>query len=116
MRAERGASLSVHVTPVRTYLLVFGTLMVLTAATVGVAHVNLFAHQARGWVNVWNDAAAMAIALTKAVVVVLFFMHVKGSTRVTKITIVASLLFLSILFAWSLSDYFTRGWIGVPGR
>lgn len=108
--------MSVHVTPVRTYLLVFFALMVLTAATVGAAHVNLFAHQARGWVNVWNDAAAMAIALTKAVVVVLFFMHVKGSARMTKITVFASLVFLSILFAWSLSDYFTRGWLGVPGR
>ena len=108
--------MSVHAVPVRTLLLVFGTLMVLSALTVGVAHVNIAAHQAKGWVNVWNDAAAMAIALTKAVVVVLFFMNVRSSTVLTKVVLFSAVLFLFVLFGFTLSDYFTRGWIGVPGR
>lgn len=104
------------VVPVKTYVTVFGTLMLLTFLTVAAAHVNIAHHLPVGGGNVANDFVAMAIALTKATIVVLFFMHVKGSTRMIQVTIVSALLFLAILFGYTLFDYVTRGWLGVPGR
>ena len=107
---------TVHVTPVRTYLLVFLGLMVLTGLTVGLAHVNIADHLPGQMTDAINDAAAMAIAVTKATLVILFFMHVWHSARLNKIIVWVSFFFLLILFAFSLADYFTRGWIGVPGK
>ena len=94
--------MSAHVTPVRVYLLIFGALMVGTALTVWAAFLEL---------GVFNDIVAMAIAATKATLVVLYFMHVRRSTRLTKITVVAGFLWLAILIALTLSDYFTRGFL-----
>jgi cytochrome c oxidase subunit 4 len=94
--------MSVHVTPIRVYLMVFGILMVGTALTVWAAFLELGA---------FNDIVAMAIAVTKATFVVLYFMHVRHSTRLTKITVVAGFLWLAILVALTLSDYFTRGFL-----
>ena len=96
--------MSTHVTPIRVYLLIFGALMVGTALTVWAAFLDLGA---------FNDIVAMAIAATKATLVVLYFMHVRHSTRLTKITVVAGFLWLAILVALTLSDYFTRGFLGV---
>jgi cytochrome c oxidase subunit 4 len=48
--------------------------------------------------------------------VVLFFMHAKYSTRLTKIVIASGFAWLAILIAFTLSDYFSRGWLGVPGK
>ena len=107
---------TVHVTPVRTYLLVFFALMALTLATVGVAHVNIAQHLPGQMTDAINDAVAMMIAVTKATLVILFFMHVWHSARLNKIVVWGSFFFLLILFAFSLVDYFTRGWIGVPGK
>ena len=94
--------MSVHVTPIRVYLMVFAILMVGTALTVWAAFVEL---------GPFNDIVAMAIAATKATLVVLYFMHVRHSTRLTKITVVAGFLWLAILIALTLSDYFTRGFL-----
>ena len=94
--------MSVHVTPIRVYLMVFGILMVGTALTVWAAFLDL---------GMFNDIVAMAIAVTKATFVVLYFMHVKHSTRLTKITVMAGFLWLAILVALTLSDYFTRGFL-----
>ena len=94
--------MSVHVTPIRVYLMVFGILMVGTALTVWAAFLELGA---------FNDIVAMAIAVTKATFVVLYFMHVRHSTRLTKITVVAGFLWLAILVALTLSDYLTRGFL-----
>lgn len=105
-----------NVVPVRTYVTVFGTLMLLTFLTVAAAHVNIAQHLPFGGGNVMNDMVAMGIALVKATIVVLFFMHVKGSPRMIRVTIVSALVFLAILFGYTLSDYVTRGWLGVPGR
>jgi cytochrome c oxidase subunit 4 len=108
--------MSVHVTPVRTYLLVFLALMALTFLTVGAAHVNIAHHLPGQMTDAINDAVAMIIAVTKATLVILFFMHVWHSARLNKVVVWSSFLFLLILFAFSLADYFTRGWIGVPGK
>ena len=94
--------MSVHVTPIRVYLMVFTILMVGTALTVWAAFLDM---------EPFNDLVAMAIAVTKATFVVLYFMHVRHSTRLTKITVVAGFLWLAILIALTLSDYYTRGFL-----
>jgi len=95
--------MSQHITPIRTYLLIFFALLVLTAVTVSVAFIDL---------GRWSDLVAMAIAIFKASLVVLFFMHVRHSRPMTKITVTSSLFWLLILFGITLSDYFTRGFLG----
>ena len=107
---------TVHVTPVRTYILVFFALMALTLLTVGVAHVNIAHHLPGQMTDAINDAVAMAIAVTKATLVILFFMHVWHSARVNKLVVWSSFFFLAVLFAFALADYFSRGWLGVPGK
>ena len=91
-----------HVTSIKVYLAIFFALMVLTAVTVGVAFVDLGA---------FSDVVALAIAVFKASLVVLFFMHVRYSRPMTKLTIVASFFWLAILIALTLSDYLTRGFL-----
>lgn len=93
---------SVHVSPLSTYLTIFSALMVLSAITVGAAFVNL---------GSFNPIVAMLIAGIKATLVILYFMHVKFSSRLVKITVVLSLFFVAILFAETLMDYATKGWI-----
>ena len=98
---------SVHVSPLSTYIGIFSALMVLTAITVGVAFINL---------GSLNPIVALGVAAIKATLVILFFMHVKYSSRLTKLTVVLSLVFVAILFAETLMDYATRGWgSNVPG-
>ena len=59
---------------------------------------------------------AMTIAAAKAVLIVLFFMHVYYSHHLTSIVSVASFLWLGILLAFTLSDYLSRGWLDIPGK
>ena len=93
---------SVHVSPLSTYITIFGALTVLSAITVAAAFVNLGA---------LNPIVAMLIAGIKATLVILYFMHVKFSSRLVKITVVLSLFFVAILFAETLMDYATKGWM-----
>ena len=95
-----------HVVPLPVYYAVFGTLLALTGVTVAVAYMDLGA---------FNTVAAIAIACFKALIVVLYFMHVKYSTRLVKLTVIAGLYWMGILLALTLSDYLTRGW-GTFGR
>ena len=90
-----------HVVPTTIYYAIFAILMVLTAVTVGVAYVDLGA---------MNAVVALAIAVFKATIVVLFFMHVKYSTRLVKLTVVAGLYWMGILFVLTFGDYLTRAW------
>jgi cytochrome c oxidase subunit 4 len=92
-----------HVVPIRIYLLVFGALMVFTAVTVAVAFVDL---------GVLNNVVMLGIAVIKATLVVLFFMHVKYSTRLIPVVAAGGALFLIILFGITMSDYLSRGWLG----
>lgn len=94
------------ITPVRTYLVVFLALMVLTAITVAVAFFEL---------GPLNDIAAMGIAITKACLVILYFMHVRHSSRLTKVVVVAGFLWLLFLIGFTMSDYLTRGMISMQG-
>jgi len=94
--------MSEHITPVRTYVIIFLALMVLTAVTVAVAFLQL---------GPLNDIAAMGIAITKACLVILYFMHVRQSSRLTKVVVVAGFLWLLLLIGFTMSDYLTRGMI-----
>ena len=89
-----------HAVSLKTYLVVFAALMVLLLVTVGAAFVNL---------GPLNFPMAMAIATVKAVLVVLFFMHVYDASRLTKIFVVGTLVWLGIMFILTFSDYVTRG-------
>ena len=91
-----------HVTSRKVYFLVFGALLALTLATVLVAEVDL---------GVFNDVAALAIAVTKAMLVLLFFMHIRHSTRMTVLTAVAGFFWLAILIGLTMADYASRGHI-----
>lgn len=95
--------MSGHVSPKSVYYSIFGALMVLTAITVFAAYVNL---------GNLNAPVALAIATVKATLVVLFFMHVKYSSRLTKLVVATSLFFLFILLGEMMMDYASRG-IGV---
>ncbi len=98
--------MSDHIVPTRVYYLVFLALMVGTAATVWVAYLDLgFA----------NTAVAMGIAVTKATLVILYFMHVRYSSRLTWVVVASGFVWLGILFALGMSDYLSRGWIPQPG-
>jgi len=96
-----------HIDSIRTYTLVLLALLVLTAATTLVAFVDL---------GGFSVVVALAIAVCKMLLVALFFMHVRHSTRLTKLVVLGGLLWLVILLMLTLSDFTTRGWLGVPGR
>ncbi len=97
--------MSGHISPKPTYYAIFGALMVLTAVTVSVAFVDLGA---------LNFPVALAIAILKATLVVLFFMHVKYSSKLTKLVVGSAFFFLIILFGLTMSDYLSRGWFVSP--
>ena len=92
--------MSDHVVPVRVYYLIFAALMIGTGITVGVAFVDLGA---------FNAVVALTIAVAKATLVVLYFMHVRYSTRLTWAVVAGSVFWLGILLALTFSDYLTRG-------
>jgi cytochrome c oxidase subunit 4 len=83
----------------KIYVGIFTSLMVLTAATVGAAYVNLGA---------FNIVVALAIATVKATLVVLYFMHARYSPKRTQLVIVCAVFWLAIMLALTLSDYSTR--------
>jgi cytochrome c oxidase subunit 4 len=92
-----------HILPSRLYYGIFAALMVLTGVTVWVAFIDL---------GPLNDIVALAIAVTKAVLVILFFMHVKYSTRLTWLVVLGGFFWLGILLVMTLGDYLSRGWVG----
>ena len=90
-----------HIVPIRTYFIIFGLLMLGTYLTVQAAFLDLGA---------FNTPIALAIAVIKATVVVLYFMHVKYSPKLTRIVVMGSVLWLAILLVMTLGDYATRVW------
>src|SRR5689334_14124435 len=87
-----------HIVPVSTYLWVFLALMVLLVITLAAAMVNL---------GEWNLVIAVTIAVAKALLVVLFFMHLRWSSYLVRIFAGAALFWLAILFVLSLQDFLT---------
>jgi cytochrome c oxidase subunit 4 len=96
-----------HVDSVKTYALVWIALLILTGVTTGVAYIDLAQ---------FSVVVALAIAVCKMLLVALFFMHVRHSTQLTKLVVAGGLLWLGILMTLSMTDFITRGWIGVPGK
>ena len=93
-----------HIVSKRIYFLIFAALMVLTSATVVVATFDLGA---------WNAIVALTIAVCKATLVVLYFMHVRYSSRLTWVFVGAGFFWLAIMIALTLSDYRTREWLPI---
>src|ERR1700723_51294 len=90
-----------HVVSPKIYLTIVGALLVLTATTVGASYIDM---------GPFNPIIALAIAAIKMMLVVLFFMHFKYSTKLTKLTVGAGLFTFLVLVGMTLADYFTRAW------
>ena len=88
------------VTPLQ-YCYVYGGLIIGTIITVVAADINL---------GVFNPIVALAIACTKAVIVILFFMHVKYQSNLIKVTVAAGFFTFIVLVTMSLVDYMSRAW------
>ena len=95
--------MSEHIVSVRVYITIFLVLLVGTALTVIAAYIDF------PWR--FNTIVALTIATVKATFVVLYFMHVRYSTRLVWVIVIAAFFWMAILFAFTLADYFTRGWL-----
>ncbi len=94
-----------HIVPVGTYLMVFAGLMVLLVMTLVAASFDL---------GEANLIIAVTIAVLKALLVILYFMHLRWSTKLTQVFAGAALVWLLILFVLTLADFFSRSWIHMP--
>lgn len=97
--------------PLRLYLGIFAALVLLTGLTVAVAFFDL----GGGRLHYVNALVAITIAVSKALLVVLYFMHVRYSDRLTWIFVGAGVFWFVILIVLTLADYLSRGWFPVPG-
>ena len=98
-----------HVVPVSVYLKVFTALMVLLVITLAAAAVDLS--------HVWgplNVLIAATIAVIKAVLIILYFMHVRYSSKLTWFFAGAAFLWLIVMFSFTFSDYMSRNWMPSP--
>lgn len=89
------------VVPPRVYAGVFGILLCFTALTVFASYLEL---------GVYNAVVALTIAVIKAVLVILFFMHIRYSSKLTMLTIAAGFLTLVVLLSMTMTDYISRSW------
>jgi cytochrome c oxidase subunit 4 len=96
-----------HILPLRTYFTIWALLLLLLGATVGLGFVHL------GPLNV---VAALTIAGIKAVLVILFFMHVRFSSALVWLAAGSGFYWLAILIGLTLADYATRNWLPIPGK
>lgn len=115
--------MSGHIVPRRIYYGIFAALMTFTLLTVWVAFqdvdtylsVRLPGQQLPIVLHIaLNPVIALAIATTKALLVILFFMHVRYSSKLTKVTVLAGFFWLGILLVMTMGDYISRGWIKLP--
>ena len=95
-----------HVAPKSLYYAVFAALIVGTLLTYAAARVDM---------GPLNNVVMLLIACTKATLVILFFMHAKYSSRLTKLFVGTAFFFLAILLGLSLTDYLSRGFKTYPG-
>ena len=91
--------------PVKTYFMVFAALLALTGLTTAIAFVDLG--------RIGNIAVALTIAIVKSVMVVLYFMHLRYSSRLTILFAGAGVFWLGIMLVLTLSDYISRGWVSM---
>ena len=86
----------------RTYLVVFLALLALTGVTVGAAFLHLGA---------MNNVLALSIAVTKALLVMIYFMHLRRSPALTRICVATGVAWLIMMITLTMSDVLTRGWM-----
>lgn len=91
-----------HKTGVGVFLAVWLALLVFTGITVGVSFLDL---------GPLNPVIALVIATTKALLVILFFMEIRFSSKITKVVVVSGIFFLFLLLGLTMSDYMTRAWM-----
>ena len=96
-----------HIDSWQLYLGIWAALIVLTVLTTAVAFVDL---------GFFSVVVALGIATCKMLLVVLFFMHARHSSQLTKLALLGAVLWLGILLAMVSMDFVSRGWVGVPGR
>jgi cytochrome c oxidase subunit 4 len=96
-----------HIDSVGTYVKVLLALLVATGVTTAVARVDL---------GGFSVVVALGIASVKMVLVALFFMHIRHSTKLTKLVVLGGLLWLAILLLLTMTDFATRGILGIPGK
>ncbi len=100
--------MSEHIVPRKTYVWVWAALMILMVLTAGLSRIDL---------GEWSTFVALAIAVVKALLVILFFMHVRyEDQKITWVVIVAGFFWLGIMMALSMADYLSRGYLGVAGH
>jgi len=90
-----------HIVGPSTYAIIFVALLVGTALTIGASYLEM---------GPWNPVVAIAIACAKATLVVLFFMHIKYSSKLMKLTVGAGVFTFLVLVGMSFADYFSRAW------
>ena len=94
--------MSGHVAPLKLYFGIFGILMVGTILTVVVAFFDL---------GPLNNVVMLTIASVKALFVILYFMHVRWSSRLTWVVAASGFFWLLIMFSFTMTDYLSRGWL-----
>ncbi len=100
-----------HVVSPMIYGAILLALLIFTGLTVWMSFIDLGEwHIAPGLTLFWNPVVALAIACTKMTLVVLFFMHVKYSRKLTKLTVASGFFVFIVLIGMTMSDYFTRAW------
>jgi cytochrome c oxidase subunit 4 len=99
--------MSQHIIPPRTYYMIFAILMALLVATVGGSYLPL---------GRFHLPFALLIAIAKAVLIVLYFMHVRFSNRLTWVFSSAAFFWLAILLVLGSMDFASRGWVGIDGK
>jgi cytochrome c oxidase subunit 4 len=93
-----------HMVSRRVYFTIFAALVVLTVVTWSIAKLDL---------GKMNAVVALTIAVVKATLVVLYFMHVRYGSRLTWVFVGAGFFWLAIMVALTLSDFMTRGWLTI---
>ena len=97
--------MSGHIVPLRIYFAVFAALMLFTALTVWAAFQDF---------GTMNTVVALAIAAVKATLVILYFMHVRYSSGLVRISASIGFVFLMILLGFTIADVASRGWVPPP--
>jgi cytochrome c oxidase subunit IV len=90
-----------HIVSPKVYLLIAAVLLILTATTTWASYLEL---------GNFNAVVALAIACTKMTLVVLFFMHVKYSSKLNKLTVAAGFITFIVLIMMTMTDYISRAW------
>jgi len=100
-----------HIVSPFTYLAILLALLGFTGLTVRMSFIDLGEwHITHGVTLFWNPVVALAIACAKMTLVVLFFMHVKYSTKLTKLTVASGFFVFLVLISMTLTDYMSRAW------